>query len=184
VLGDNNTIRIGFRQNQTYIAGQIIGDGSGLTNLNVGQLPSAVLTNNENSVTLTGTFTGTGSGLTNLNPTNLSAGTAAISISGNAATATTAANVTGNIADAQLSANVAFLNGTNSFTGTNNFAGITIATNANNSFNGSFTGGGAGLTNLSANAIVGGLTINLAVLVPGGGTNTLCFTNGILMAIQ
>jgi hypothetical protein len=46
------------------------------------------------------------------------------------------------------------------------------------------TGSAAGLTNLSANAIVGGLTTNLAVLVPGGGTNTLCFTNGVLRAIQ
>jgi len=40
------------------------------------------------------------------------------------------------------------------------------------------------LTNLSANAITGGLSINLAVLVPGGGTNILCFTNDILRAIQ
>jgi len=48
----------------------------------------------------------------------------------------------------------------------------------------SFTGNGAGLTSLSASAMTGGLTINLAVLVPAGGTNTLCFTNGILTAIQ
>jgi hypothetical protein len=40
------------------------------------------------------------------------------------------------------------------------------------------------LTNLLANAIVGGFTANLTVLVPGGGTNTLCFTNGVLRAIQ
>jgi hypothetical protein len=155
-----------------------------LTNLNVGQLPSAVLTNHETGVTLSGTFSGNAAGLTNLNPTNLSAGTAAINISGNAATATTAANVTGNIADSQLSANVALLDGTNSFTGTNTFAGVTIATNANNVFNGTFIGSGAGLTNVSANSILGGLTTNFAVLVPGGGTNTLCFTNGVLMAIQ
>jgi hypothetical protein len=49
---------------------------------------------------------------------------------------------------------------------------------------GVINGNGGGLTNLSANAVTGGLTINLAVLVPGGGTNTLCFTNGILRAIQ
>jgi hypothetical protein len=49
---------------------------------------------------------------------------------------------------------------------------------------GVFTGSGAGLTNLSASAITGGLTGRLAVLVPGGGTNILCFTNGILMATQ
>ncbi|MGB7749652.1 MAG: hypothetical protein WBN75_20460 [Verrucomicrobiia bacterium] len=40
------------------------------------------------------------------------------------------------------------------------------------------------MTNLLANAIVGGFTANLTVLVPGGGTNTLCFTNGVLRAIQ
>jgi hypothetical protein len=51
-------------------------------------------------------------------------------------------------------------------------------------YNGSFAGNGDGLTNLSANAIAGGLTTNLAVLVPGGGTNMLCFTNGILRAVQ
>ena len=45
-------------------------------------------------------------------------------------------------------------------------------------------GNGSGLINLSANAIVGGFTANLTVLVPGGGTNTLCFTNGVLRAIQ
>jgi len=41
-----------------------------------------------------GTFTGDGSGLTGLNPANLSAGTAAINISGNAATATNAIHAT------------------------------------------------------------------------------------------
>jgi hypothetical protein len=40
------------------------------------------------------------------------------------------------------------------------------------------------LTDLSANVITGGLTTNIAVLVPGGGTNTLYFTNGVLRAIQ
>jgi hypothetical protein len=52
------------------------------------------------------------------------------------------------------------------------------------SFGGTITGNGSGLTNLSANAIADGLTTNFAVLVPGGGTNTLCFTNGILRAVQ
>ncbi len=54
------------------------------------QLPGAVLTNNQSSVILNGAFTGNGSGLTSLNPANLSAGTAGINISGNAATATSA----------------------------------------------------------------------------------------------
>lgn len=49
---------------------------------------------------------------------------------------------------------------------------------------GTFTGNGAGLTNISASAILGGLTTNFVVLAPGGGSNTLCFTNGVLMAIH
>ena len=38
--------------------------------------------------------------------------------------------------------------------------------------------------NESVSQIIGGLTTNLLVLIPGGGTNTLCFTNGILMNVQ
>ena len=109
--------------------------------------PYAIFANTANNVN--GTVSGNGSGLTGLNPANLSAGSAGINISGNAATATTATNVTGNIADSQLSANVAFLAGTNNFTGTNSLFGVTLATNANNVFNGSFTGNGSGLTNVS-----------------------------------
>jgi hypothetical protein len=61
VPGDNNIIRIGSGQTSTYIAGVINGDGHGLTNLNaaqlsgvlpLGQLPGAVITNNEGGVTL------------------------------------------------------------------------------------------------------------------------------------
>jgi hypothetical protein len=44
--------------------------------------------------TVVGTFSGSGSGLTSINPANLSPGTAAISISGNAATATSAGSAT------------------------------------------------------------------------------------------
>ncbi len=46
------------------------------------------------------------------------------------------------------------------------------------------TNNGAGLTALSANAITGGLTTNIAVLVPGGRTCTLHFTNGVLRVIE
>jgi len=48
----------------------------------------------DSAVTFAGTLTGSGSGLTSLTPTNISAGTAGISINGNAATATTATNAT------------------------------------------------------------------------------------------
>ncbi len=125
-------------------------------------------------------FNGSGAGLTSLNPTNLSAGTAGINISGNAATATTAAAVTGNISDTQLSANVSKLNGTNVFSGTNQFNGTAIATNANNQFAGTFTGNGVALTNLNASQLNSGtvndarLSTNVALL---NGTNVFVGTN-------
>ncbi|MGB7749653.1 MAG: hypothetical protein WBN75_20465 [Verrucomicrobiia bacterium] len=98
-------------------------------------------------------YVGSGSGLTGLNPANIGAGTAAINISGNAATATTAAtatNLIGNVSDSQLSANIARLNGTNTFTG------VITAGNPANTFTGSFTGNGGGLTNLNASSLAGG----------------------------
>ena len=51
VSGDNNTIRIGTSQTQTYIAGVIHGNASGLTGLTLAQLPFGVLTNDEAGVT-------------------------------------------------------------------------------------------------------------------------------------
>jgi hypothetical protein len=48
----------------------------------------------------------------------------------------------------------------------------------------SISGDGAALVNLSANAIVGGLTTDIVVRVPSGGSKTLYFTNGILMNVQ
>jgi hypothetical protein len=47
-----------------------------------------------------------------------------------------------------------------------------------------FAGNGAGLFNIPADSIVGGLTTNIAVLAPGGFTNVLSFTNGILRSVQ
>jgi hypothetical protein len=49
---------------------------------------------------------------------------------------------------------------------------------------GAFSGDGSGLTNISPASLTGGLTTNIAVLVPGGTTNTLVFVNGILQAVQ
>ncbi|HUA66016.1 MAG TPA: hypothetical protein VME24_09220, partial [Alphaproteobacteria bacterium] len=217
------------------------------------QLSSAILTNTETGVTLSGIFSGNGAGLTALNPANLSAGTAAINISGNAATATTAIsagsattattattannfsgslsgdvtgtqsatvvstvggvsaanvasganaanaaasantsgaivqrdasgnfsagtitanlsgtattalNFTGNVTDSQLPGNVPFLNGTNAFSGTNTFAGVTRATNVNNTFVGTFTGNGSSLTALNpASLSAGTAAINIS----------------------
>ncbi len=95
-----------------------------------------------------------GGGITNLNPANFAPGTAAINISGTAATAISASNLTGNIADFQLSTNVPLLNGTNAFTGTNSFIGVTIATNGNNLFNGTFTGNLTGNATTASSAAV------------------------------
>jgi hypothetical protein len=53
-----------------------------------------------------------------------------------------------------------------------------------NNITGSFSGNGSGLTNVPADAISGGLTLNIPVALPGGGTNLLCFTNGTLRAIK
>jgi hypothetical protein len=138
-----------------------------------------LLDDGDGNMRISGVITGNGAGLTSLNPTNISSGTASINITGNAATATTAASVTGNIADTQLSANVPLMNGTNAFTGTNTFAGALTATNANNVISGTFTGSGAGLTNLSVTAITGGINTNLLI-----GGHTFFITNGIIMAIQ
>ena len=87
IVGDNKIVRIGTPgiHTQTYLAGVINGNGSGLTNLNatqlasgtipLAQLPSAVVTNNETGVTLAGTFSGTGNGLASLNASQLTSGT-------------------------------------------------------------------------------------------------------------
>lgn len=69
-----------------------------------------------------------------------------------------------------------------------NVGALLFFTNPSNNFSGTFSGvhvgDGSALTNISANSIRGGATVKLAVTVPGGATNTLCFTNGILMTIQ
>src|SRR6266446_1373694 len=83
------------------------------------------------SVSAGGVLSGNGSGLTSLNATGLSSGT---------------------VADARLSANIPLLNGTQTFSGANTFNGANSSGNAANSFVGSFTGNGAGLTNVSASS--------------------------------
>lgn len=146
------------------IAGSFTGNGGGLTNLSgnqitgtipEAQLPTSVVTNG-GSVTLSGNFAGNGGGLTNINTSSLA----------------------GRVSDSQLSGNVALLNGTNGFTGTNQFAGAVIATNGNNQITGSFTGNGVGVTNLQGSSLI--YTTNA---MSGGGIFTFatpyttCFTN-------
>jgi len=66
-----------------------------------------------------GAHSGNGSGLTNLNPTKLTAGTAAINISGNAATASTATSAT-NATNAQNAVNATFATSAGNATTVNN----------------------------------------------------------------
>ena len=139
------------------LAGTFSGNGAGLTSLNASQLaagtvpvallPGAVVTNNATAVTLGGTFSGSGGGLTNLDATDL----------------------TGTIADARLSANVALLNTDQVFTGSNRFAGVVTLTNTANTLAGTFSGNGAGLTNLtgSANYVFSYCTNSQTVLAAG-----------------
>jgi hypothetical protein len=70
--------------------------GSGVTlNLDTTKVPTLGASSNTFTGSVTASsFTGSGAGLTSLTPANLSAGTAGISITGNAATATTAASAT------------------------------------------------------------------------------------------
>jgi len=145
------------------VVGTFTGNGAGLTNLSAAnlvsgtiaqsQLPATVVTNNQGNVTLTGTFSGGGAGLTNLN-----AGTIA----------------TGYLSDSRLSFNVPLLNGYQTFSGTNTFTGLTTLNNFLNVIKGSFTGNGAGLTNLPASSISSGsfgLGQLPTVVVTNGSTN-------------
>jgi hypothetical protein len=168
------------------ISGAFTGNGAGVTNLNatqlvsgtipLAQLPPAVVTNGASGVAFSGTlsagtiaatnFTGNGAGLTNLGAANLATGT---------------------VADVRLSTNVPLLNGTNGFTGTNRFAGVVQATNANNLISGAFTGNGAGVTNLNAANLAAGtladvrLSANIPLL---NGTNVFSGTNRFAGVMQ
>ena len=146
-------------------------------------MPYALYAAEAGNVTATN-FIGNGSGLTALNPTNLSAGTAAISISGNAATATTATTANnfsgpllGDVTGTQDATVVSFVNGqtaahvasgavaANAATDANT-ANAIVKRDASGNFSGStitatsFNGNGFGLTNLNATNVVGTLTNN------------------------
>ena len=74
--------------------------------------------------------------------------------------------VSGTLADARLSANVPRLDGQQTFSGTNTFAGTTIVTNGPNQFTGSFAGDGGGLTNLNGGLIAAG-SVGVGALADG-----------------
>jgi hypothetical protein len=72
---------------------------------------------------------------------------------------------TGTLADAQLSANVALLGANQVFSGSNQFSGVVVATNASNSISGAFSGSGAALTSLSGAALNAGSVSNAVLAV-------------------
>jgi hypothetical protein len=65
----------------------------------------------------------------------------------------------GSLGDARLSANVPLLDKGQRFTGSNTFAGAVVATNGGNLLVGSFSGSGAGLSNLNAAGLSGLLPV-------------------------
>jgi hypothetical protein len=107
-------------------------------------------------------FSGSGAGLTSLSPANLSAGTAAINISGSAATAATAGNALslGGVA----AANYARLDIGNSFTGNQSVSGNVSATGSVSggtaSFSGALTAAGAVLPAAGTAAAAQGFNSN------------------------
>ena len=118
------------------------------------------------AITLSNNFVG----IRKVNPTtalDVNGTVTATAFAGNAAGLTNldATDLTGTVADARLSTNVALLNTNQAFTGSNRFAGVVTATNVANTFAGTFTGNGAGLTSLNASQLAAG-TVPLAQL-PG-----------------
>jgi len=180
--------------NQFYgiFNGMLNGNGNGLFDLNPASLATGTasvqlsLTNPNNQFygIFNGMFNGNGNGLFDLNPAGLAPGTASVQLS-----LTNPNNQFYGIFNGMFNGNGNGLFDLNPASLAPGTASVQLSlTNPNNQFYGNFdglhSGDGSGLTNLSADAIQGGLTTNLPVLVPGGGTNILCFTNGILRAVQ
>jgi uncharacterized coiled-coil protein SlyX len=141
--------------------GAFTGNAGGLTNLDAADLAGTVpdarlsanvaLLNTNQALTGSNRFAGV---VTATNVANTFVG--AFTGNGGALTNLDATDLTGTVPDARLSTNVALLNTNQAFTGSNRFAGVVTATNAANTFVGTFTGNGAGLTNLSASQLTTG----------------------------
>ena len=174
------------------LSGAFSGNGSGLTNLNASQLsgsvpsasltsvpagnltgtvplaklPFTVLTNTEPGVTLSGSFAGNGAGLTALNPASLSAGTAAINISGNAATATSATTAVSATTAATATSATTAMTANTAILASNLVSGASIMS----AFitNSIFAGDGGGLTDLNASQLNGPVPSASLTSVPAG----------------
>ena len=159
--------------------------------LPLAQLPAPVVTNSQTGVTLSGTFSGTfagsGTGLTSLNPGNLGAGTAAINISGNAATATSAtAALTATTANSFSGSLAGDVTGTQSATAVSTVGGQTAANVASGA-----TAANAATSvntpktivqrdasgNFSAGTITANLVGNATTATTSGSANSVAATN-------
>jgi hypothetical protein len=96
-------------------------------------------------------ISGNGSGLTNLS----AASVAGVLTTSQIPNLDASKISSGTFSPVRLGANIAFLDGTNAFTGSNTFGGVTIATNANNQIAGIFSGNGNGLTNILPASVTG-----------------------------
>jgi hypothetical protein len=152
VTGDNNIIRIGTGQTQTFIAGVINGNGGGLTGLNVsaaqlsGTLANSQLANSSITVNPGTGLSGGGEvalgGSTTLNNAGV------LSVTGNADI--TASTVGGAVTLGDTATSSATLGTLVKRDASGNFsAGLITAT----SFSGAFNGNGGGLTNLNASQL-------------------------------
>jgi hypothetical protein len=171
-IGNNGTdLRIsetGVGDNVTFQAGGNVGIGT--------TTPGATL--DVNGTVKANNFSGNGSGLASLNANNL---TGTLSLANGGTGAAGAASARGNLGAAASGANAditslgalatplsvsqggtgagaapnALTNlGAASLTSQNTFSGVNVLTNLNNVFNGTFTGNGAGLTNLNAVVVI------------------------------
>ena len=114
-------------------AGNVSGNGAGLTNLPATSLTGALAP----------------AQIPSLNASKITSGTFATAL---IPVLDAATNLTGILPDARLTTNVALRTSPNDFTGLNQFAGVVRATNVGNQFVGSVSGNGAGLTNIPASA--------------------------------
>ncbi len=138
VTGTQVATVVGWVGGQTatdVAAGAVAAIGAATANMPDRIVKRDALGNFAASAITAASFTGSGAALTGLDADSLATGT---------------------LADGRLSGNVALLNANQTFSGSNIFAGVSTLTNANNSFAGSLSGNGGGLTSLNASQLTSG----------------------------
>src|SRR5438552_2741530 len=176
----------------TLADSQFIGNGAGLTNLQVAGSSPNSLTNHQTTITFLDGGLQVSNAATVVGGVNVRGGITALDaqFNGNGAglTALNAASISsGTVPDARLSANVALMSANQTFTGSNTFTGVSSLTNALNQF----AGNGAALTALGAGNISSGtladarLSANVALLNGNqtfAGSNTFTSANSFANA--